>query len=150
MMGLYATTREPDPHVLRQACTTFGLVVAFFVLTWSYSLSQVPAALPSTDREWVQTRIDPNSAQWYEIAQLPGFGESTARHLVEHREEHLARRQSARRSDQLKDSGRVFTRPVDLTQVKGIGPRTVQRISPFLRFDDVPKTDLIDNVPPGR
>ncbi len=74
----------------------------------------------------VEQRIDPNLAGWEELAGLPGIGEAIARRIVEYREKHR---------DRPAGSAPVFRKPEDLAAVKGVGPRTVARIEPFLRFD---------------
>jgi len=74
----------------------------------------------------VEQRIDPNIAGWEELADLPGIGEAIARRIVEYREKHAASRAG---------SAPVFRKPEDLAAVKGVGPRTVARMAPFLRFD---------------
>lgn len=72
-----------------------------------------------------RTGIEPNTDQWYEIAQLPRIGEIVAKRLVAFRRERERDAMTARP---------LFSRPADLMQIKGIGIKTVQRIGPFLRF----------------
>jgi competence protein ComEA len=60
-------------------------------------------------------RIDINTADWPEIAQLPGIGETLAQRIVKLREQHGP-----------------FQSPRDLQQVRGIGAVTVKRILPYL------------------
>ena len=48
--------------------------------------------------------------------------------------EHLARRVVRFRELGAGVATPVFCRPADLEGVRGIGPKTVQRISPFLEF----------------
>ncbi len=69
--------------------------------------------------------VNPNSAAWYELTLLPRIGESKARALV--------RCRAARMSDGI---GPSFARPTDLTEARGIGPKTVERMARELRFDD--------------
>lgn len=69
--------------------------------------------------------VNPNSAPWYELALLPRVGEAKARAVVRCRD--------ARMRDGI---GPAFARPVDLTEVRGIGPKTVERMAKELRFDD--------------
>lgn len=76
----------------------------------------------------VQRGVDPNTARWFELAQLPGIGESLARRIVGFRDQQAA---AAGRSE----PHVVFRRAADLVQVKGIGAKTVQRMGPFLRFN---------------
>lgn len=73
----------------------------------------------------VETRLDPNTADWADLAVgLPSVGESLARRIVAYRRE---------RNPQI--PGRpVFTSPEDLQAVRGIGPRTVEQMRPFLKF----------------
>lgn len=70
-------------------------------------------------------RLDPNTAGWVELTRLPGVGEVTAKRIVAYRQEHGT------------DSGRpVFSSAQDLARVRGIGPKTVEAIRPYLSFDD--------------
>lgn len=61
--------------------------------------------------------VDPNSAGWPELTTLPEISGTMARRIVEHR-------------DQIGG----FSKPEDVMQVRGIGPRTYARIQPYLRF----------------
>ena len=61
--------------------------------------------------------IDPNRASDVELDRLPGVGPSTARAIVAAREE-----------------GRVFRRPEDLLEVRGIGEATLERMRAKLSF----------------
>jgi competence protein ComEA len=60
-------------------------------------------------------RVDVNSAGWPELAQLPTVGEVLARRIVESRD----------------DDGE-FGDHEDLLRVPGIGPRTLERMKPYL------------------
>lgn|GEM_PF-1347123 len=60
-------------------------------------------------------KVDINMATWPELAQLPRIGEALARRIVETR----------------KNEG-PFIGHEDLMRVRGIGPRTLQRIQPYL------------------
>jgi len=60
-------------------------------------------------------QIDINSASWPEFAQLPEVGETLARRIVESR-----------------STEGPFTTLDDLRRVPGIGPRTLERIRPYL------------------
>lgn len=64
--------------------------------------------------EAVAGRLDPNVAPWWELAQLPGIGEVTAKAMV-------AYRQGARVGEQV--CRRAFRKVADLQAVKGIGPK---------------------------
>ena len=64
-------------------------------------------------------RIDINNASWIEWAQIEGIGEATARKIVEDREKNGP-----------------FRGISDVQRVKGIGPKTLERIRPFLRVTE--------------
>jgi competence protein ComEA len=60
-------------------------------------------------------RVDINEARWPELAEVPGIGETLARRIVDSR---LERGEYADHQD--------------LLRVNGIGPRTLERMKPFL------------------
>jgi competence protein ComEA len=60
-------------------------------------------------------QVDVNSAEWPELAQLPGIGEALARRIVESRAQDWP-----------------FADHQELRRVRGIGPRTLERITPYL------------------
>jgi hypothetical protein len=65
--------------------------------------------------------IDPNSASREQWIALPGIGPATADRIGEWLE-----------------SGRRFRRAEDLEHVRGIGPKRIEQIRPWLEFPDVP------------
>jgi competence protein ComEA len=60
--------------------------------------------------------VDVNRADWVEFTVLPGVGETLAKRIVESRTTHGP-----------------FRDVEDLSRVNGIGPRTVERLRPYLR-----------------
>jgi len=66
-------------------------------------------------RRSVDYLVDVNQATWPELAQMPGIGETLARRIVESRE-----------------TAGPFLDHGDLERVRGIGPRTLERIKPYL------------------
>ncbi len=68
--------------------------------------------------------VDINKAEWPELAQLPGIGETLARRIV-------ASRQAAG----------PFLDHESLQRVRGIGPRTLDRVKPYLR--PIPSGDTV-------
>ena len=72
-------------------------------------------------RQAAQFRLDINQADWPELSQLPGVGETLARRIVESRA-----------------ADGPFADVEQLRRVRGIGPRTLEQIRPFLRL--VPPT----------
>lgn len=59
--------------------------------------------------------VDINQAAWPELAQLPGIGETLARRIVDSR-----------------DHDGPFVDHQDLTRVRGIGPKTLENLRPYL------------------
>lgn len=79
-----------------------------------------PARPPSvTLRRPVTGPVDPNTATVSELRSLPGIGPAIAARVVAARAE------------------RLFTDVDDLRRVRGIGPRTVERLRGRLRFGSV-------------
>jgi DNA uptake protein ComE-like DNA-binding protein len=62
-------------------------------------------------------RLDPNTAEIPALESLPGIGPALARRI-----------------DEARRSGMVFRAPADLRRVRGIGPRLVDRLVPYLTF----------------
>jgi len=62
--------------------------------------------------------VEVNAVSWPELTCLPGVGEVLAKRIVNTRSEIGP-----------------FSRCEDLLFVRGIGPKTVEKIRPFLRFD---------------
>ena len=73
----------------------------------------------------LESRVNPNDAPIESLIRLPGIGISRARAIVEYREKF---------GD--KDGGYpAFQSSNDLQKVKGIGPKTVQNVSEWLKFE---------------
>jgi competence protein ComEA len=66
-----------------------------------------------------QPMVNVNTATTADLESLPGIGPVLARRIVEHRE-----------------AKGLYRRLDDLLQVKGIGPKLLRRLQPWLRLDD--------------
>lgn len=71
-------------------------------------------------------RFDPNTATADQLATIPGLGPTNAQALIAHREA---------------NPDTPFQSLPDLRQIPGIGPGTLDRIGPYLRFPDPPPPD---------
>ncbi len=60
--------------------------------------------------------IDPNTSPADSLELLPGIGRTLADRIVEYRQQHR------------------FEQEIDITEVKGIGPKLYERIKPYLRI----------------
>ncbi len=72
--------------------------------------------------------IDPNVAPVWELTVLPRIGDGVAHEIVRYRESLGMAASSAGGETP------VFATAADLTRVRGIGPITLRRIAPYLRF----------------
>jgi len=73
----------------------------------------------------LEGRINPNDAPVASLVRLPGIGIGKARAIVGYREEF---------SEQ-NGNKPAFQNPNDLQKVKGIGPKTVENIREWLKFE---------------
>jgi DNA uptake protein ComE-like DNA-binding protein len=72
----------------------------------------------------LQSRLDPNSADWHALAAIPTLGEKRAKAIVAYRESVLA--SNAHRT--------AYQSPGDLLHVRGIGAATLENLRPYLSF----------------
>jgi competence ComEA-like helix-hairpin-helix protein len=73
----------------------------------------------------LESRINPNIASMASLARLPQIGSGRAKAIIEYRE-------SISRGD---SSRAVFRCCDDLEKVKGIGPKTVENLCKWLKFE---------------
>jgi DNA uptake protein ComE-like DNA-binding protein len=76
------------------------------------------------------SRLDPNAADWRELAAIPQLGEKKAKAIVAFREDWLKKH----------PNDPPFRGPQDLRLIKGIGPATVSNMMPYLIFPSRPTT----------
>ena len=113
---------RPSPNPCLTLLVLLGLLMAAGTLRsrpWGSSQRPVPVAVAA---------VDPNLAPWWELTVLPRIGETLAQRIVNHRE-------SASPTSVGGPARPVFASVNDLHAVHGIGPKTLQRIGPYLRFD---------------
>jgi competence protein ComEA len=93
------------------------LAAGLFVFKHRRRLNAEPIVITSGSSADYAFKVDVNTARWEEIALLPGIGETKAKAIVDYREKNGPFRTAA-----------------DLTQVAGIGEKTVDTISPYIAF----------------
>ena len=126
------STRPPPPHPQsRRRIDATGAPFLLFVLVAGWAAVNLPTRVPVAGQHQAGAlaarlldRIDPNRSPWWELTALPRVGEVTARRIVAFRTE-----------AQAAGTDPVFQKPADLQRVRGIGPKTVERLRPWLRFD---------------
>jgi competence protein ComEA len=119
-----------------QAVVAAGVIVALVAMAawWLWrgplggGLVDIERAVPVA----VETKIDVNRADWPELALMPNIGESLAKRIVEDRA-----------------ANGPFNDVSDLRRVRGIGPKTLESMKPFLL--PLPATDEArqEPRPPG-
>lgn len=122
------------PLVVRR---TIVLFVFIFLAAAGFSFTKLRSAHCSVPVAQPRFGIDPNTATWFELATLPRVGRATADDIIKFREA---------RAKSLDPRQPVFRAPADLDAVPGIGPKTVTRFAPHLRFppDDDASTVAAD------
>jgi competence ComEA-like helix-hairpin-helix protein len=73
----------------------------------------------------LESRVNPNDAPLESLIRLPGIGVSRARAIIEYREEFGGG----------EGGNKVFHNCNDLQKVRGIGPKTAQKISEWVKFE---------------
>lgn len=89
-----------------------GIVIHLGVQYW---IGQGFVDIDTAQRDIAEFRADLNSADWPELANLPGVGETLARRIVDYRSQHGP-----------------FRAVEELENVHGIGPRKLARIRVYL------------------
>lgn len=113
----YCGLTAADRWVLR---VSGGLTVVLVLIhlavmaRWGVPVVEVTSLQPRS----VHYSLEINSATWVEWLQLPSVGETLARRIVEDREQRGP-----------------FRSVEDLGRVRGVGPKTLERIGPYLRLD---------------
>lgn len=114
---------ETPPWLLKRAdqavVGTLVLAALVSMTCWWYRQGGAEGRLIEIDREpkrIVRFEVDVNKADWPELAQLPGIGEKLAQRIVSTREERGP-----------------FLDHSELRRVRGIGPKTLEKMRPYLR-----------------
>ena len=92
-----------------------GLLIAHWLRLTGWGMREV-----EIDRQPArpfESPLDLNQANWVELSQLEGVGETLARRIVEHREHQGP-----------------FTSLEELRRVKGVGVKTLEKLKPWLRI----------------
>ncbi|MCP4250678.1 MAG: helix-hairpin-helix domain-containing protein [bacterium] len=121
------------------AVRSAGLLLTVLALVLFAGLAGTATSVPLTHRAASEPagggtalRLDPNSAEWWELTVIPGVGEVTAKRVVDYRrtwQDDIEPPTGAVPSDPA-----AFHIVADLQRVKGIGSKTAARMAPYLSF----------------
>lgn len=111
----------PTPLLQRREQNALATLLLVLLAVGAVAWITLGGASPKTididraERPDYEYLVDVNTAQWAELAQLPGIGEVLARRIVAARE-----------------ARGPFQSPDALLEVEGVGPRKLARIAPYL------------------
>jgi DNA uptake protein ComE-like DNA-binding protein len=127
------TQRDSGPRIpFRVFVTCYvilgALLVYALVFRWLRPVYlDDPVQVESSRVAEVEQRVDPNTATWPELARLPNVGETIAKRIIAYREQQ-------QRADGGGEALPVFRSAEDLDAVPAIGPKTIERLRPYLKF----------------
>jgi len=114
----------PDAEQRKVQACAFAVAVCFAVLVSAALAALGFARLRTACSIQLQQTIDLNNAPRASLLRLPGIGTGRAAAIIEYRRNYNIERPSSK----------PFGSAQDLQKLKGFGPRTVENISPWLRF----------------
>ena len=91
------------------------MIGMIFYFAWQAFSSGGLIDIDTLPRRSVEYRVDINQANWPELANLPGIGETYAKAIVDYRNNHGP-----------------FDHVDQLTKIRGIGPVRLEKLQPFL------------------
>ncbi len=113
---------SPTSSATKRLLVLSWLVVALSAAKVAWTKSELPPSNP------LSAHVNPNVAPWWELTVLPEIGPSLARRIVDYRE-------TLRVKNNGTTKNMVFNSAKDLDAVEGIGPKTIARLIPHLRFE---------------
>jgi competence ComEA-like helix-hairpin-helix protein len=120
-------------HAADQATVAFLVGACFLTIVlhgcWQATFRQQRIEFDRAPPLQVDFQIDVNTADWPEFTLLPRIGETLARRIVAHRAQHGP-----------------FRTVDQLAEVKGIGPKTLRRMRPYLRVGSTREGDEMNGM----
>jgi competence protein ComEA len=113
MARLFQLNRGDQLLIGVTAILALGLISVQWVQLSGWGMQ--PVEIEQIQTRQLEYRIDINSAEWIEWVQMQGIGETLANRIIENR-----------------DQNGPFESIDDLQRVKGIGPKTVEKLRPWI------------------
>ncbi len=126
------TNHATDYHDKKRVIT-LRLTVTFCILWLIVIIGLVRSPKTYSTRpplSLTSLRINPNLAEPWELSTLPSIGDTKASAIIDYRYMRTL-------DTDLENPAPAFAHADELLHVRGIGPKTVSKIKPYLRFDNV-------------
>ncbi len=102
----------------------FTLVIIFCIIATSLLTLQIHSRSTDNPDFEITAAINPNTANAASLTRLPSIGPSRAASIINYR----------KKINQINNK-KAFNNPNDLEIIKGIGPKTVEKIREYLVFE---------------
>lgn len=123
--GRFIRKSDTDQERIQSFAFVIGVLLCV-LFSFGFVSNLVGLGLAVEGREFVlESRINPNNAPAASLIRLPGIGISRAQAIVAYREQFVGQG----------GSGAAFRVCDDLQKIKGIGPKTAEKISEWLKFE---------------
>ena len=119
--------RRSDEAASSVAAPVVSILVALWIIVLAVALPRLGQSNQVDATRECLAGLDPNQASVRELTVLPRIGETMAYRIVEYRDSVQGAEGSGMRRP-------AFQSASDMSLVRGIGPVTVQRIAPHVRF----------------
>ena len=119
-MNETATDNRDDHSAVRFYSFIFAIVLCVFALG-AICREEFISSRTETS-EALSVSINPNTAEIASLIRLPSIGPARARDIVAYRNSHEVDKPA-------------FKCASDMENIKGIGPKTVEKLKPYLTFD---------------
>jgi hypothetical protein len=118
---IWVLVLDNDVQLKNKRCEAMYVSVALCWILVSAFVADYLSGQLSNDDITVYSTVNPNLAAMESLVRLPGVGPATADSIIKYRQG-------------TPDGKEAFTKPADLQGIKGIGPKTVEKIEPWLNF----------------